>query len=76
MNSQQPPLMNANCAADNVAQSAAHRRQIIRRRPALWARWLHIYLSKGRVESNSSTERKAVSLPMVFGQFPARNESG
>ena len=45
MSSQQPPLMDANPAADNVVHAAAHRRQVIRRHVASWARWLHIYLS-------------------------------
>jgi hypothetical protein len=44
-NSQQPPLMNTPPTADNVTHSTAHRRQVIRRHVASWARWLHIYLS-------------------------------
>ena len=41
----QPPLVDANFPADNVATTAAHRRQALKRRLASWSRWLHIYLS-------------------------------
>ena len=37
--------MNANIPADNIAATAAHRRQVLRRRFASLSRWLHIYLS-------------------------------
>lgn len=37
--------MNANLSADNLAATAAHKRQVLRRRLASLSRWLHIYLS-------------------------------
>lgn len=45
MKYQQPPLKDANFPADNVATTAAYRRQALKRRLASLSRWLHIYLS-------------------------------